>query len=104
MAYHRAIEVLGVPTRLNILEQLRRRPMPVGELARHMPVSRPAVSQHLKVLKQAGLIRDRRVGNQRIYAIDPAGLAELRAYVESFWTAALRELKAVAETEGRKAP
>jgi DNA-binding transcriptional ArsR family regulator len=103
MTYHRAIQALGVPTRLTILEQLRRRPMPVGELARGLPVSRPAVSQHLKVLKQAGLIRDRRVGNRRIYAIDPAGLAGLRAYVESFWTAALNELKATAEAEGRKA-
>jgi len=104
MAYQRAIQTLGVPTRLSILEHLRGRPMPVGELARRLPVSRPAVSQHLKVLKQAGLIKDRRVGNQRIYAIDPVGLAELRNYVESFWAAALNELKAVAETEGRKAP
>ena len=77
--------------------------MPIGELARHMPVSRPAVSQHLKVLKQAGLVRDRRTGNRRIYAINAAGLAELRAYIENFWAAALSELKAAAETEGRKA-
>ncbi len=102
MTYRRTLEALGAPTRLAILERLRHRPMPVGELARKLPVSRPAVSQHLKVLKQAGLVRGRRVGNQRVYAIDPAGLAELRAYVESFWKAALAEFKSTAETVGGK--
>jgi len=63
--------------------------MPVGALARHMPVSRPAVSQHLKVLKDAGLVADRAEGTRRVYFIDPRGLAPLRAWLDQFWDGAL---------------
>lgn len=82
------LAVLSDPTRRSIFESLRESPKPVVELAREMPISRPAVSQHLKVLKDAGLVVDRREGTRRIYAIDPNGLALLRAYVEAFWPGA----------------
>lgn len=98
----RAVEALAVPTRRAILERLRHRPLPVGELAKGLPVSRPAVSQHLQVLKAAGLVRERRVGARHLYAINPDGLAALRAYVESFWQDAMKELKAAAERPRRK--
>lgn len=94
-----AIDALAAPTRRAILERLRAGPQPVVELARGLPVSRPAVSQHLKVLKAAGLVTDRRAGARRIYAVNPDGIAGLRAYIESFWTAALAGLKAAAEVE-----
>jgi DNA-binding transcriptional ArsR family regulator len=97
MAYESGMDALGDPTRRRILEVLRSGPRPVGEIARDMPVSRPAVSQHLRVLKEAGLVRDRRDGARRIYAVDPGGLAELRAYVEGLWTSALADFKAAAE-------
>jgi DNA-binding transcriptional ArsR family regulator len=74
----------------------------VGELARGLPVTRPAVSQHLKVLRGAGLVRSRRAGTRQIYCVNPAGLAELRDYVESFWTAALAGFQAAADTKRRK--
>jgi DNA-binding transcriptional ArsR family regulator len=102
MTYQLGVDALAAPTRRTILERLRTGPLPVGELARDLPVSRPAVSQHLKVLKRAGLVTDRRVGTRRIYAVNPEGIAELRAYVESFWTAALAGLKAAAEAENPK--
>ena len=73
------------------------RPRAVGKLAHRMPISRPAVSQHLKVLKNAGLVIDRPDGNRRIYAADPEALAELRAYLEQHWSAALASFKALAE-------
>ena len=76
---------------------LGERPWAVGELARELPVSRPAVSQHLKVLKEAGLVVDRPAGNRRIYQLDPAGLEALRAQLEPFWTKALANYKAAAE-------
>ena len=72
-------------------------PSPVNELAQGLPVSRPAVSQHLKVLKGAGLVVDRQAGRQRIYAVDPAGLAQLRGELEQFWSKALANYKAVVE-------
>jgi DNA-binding transcriptional ArsR family regulator len=101
-AYAIAIEALGDPTRRAVFEQLRDRPMAVGELAAGMPVSRPAVSQHLKVLKEAGLVTERRDGTRRIYGIAPEGLAELRQYFEELWTRALDNFKAAAETEGER--
>ena len=93
------LTALGDPTRRAIFERLGRGPLPVGELARDLPVSRPAVSQHLKVLKQAGLVTDRQVGNRRIYSLDPDGLGALRAYVDRFWTQALDAFKAAVEQD-----
>jgi DNA-binding transcriptional ArsR family regulator len=76
-------------TRRSIVERLAHGPAAVGELARDLPVSRPAVSQHLKVLKSAGLVRDRASGTRRVYQLDPAGLEVLRAELDRFWTQAL---------------
>ena len=88
---------LGDRTRRAIFEELAARPCAVGELAGGLPVSRPAVSQHLKVLKDAGLVIDRPVGNRRIYRINPDGLAELRADLDRFWSSALTAYKAIVE-------
>jgi DNA-binding transcriptional ArsR family regulator len=88
---------LGDPTRRAIFERLAEHPRAVGELARELPVSRPAVSQHLKVLKAAGLVVDRPAGNRRIYQLEPDGLAALRAELDRFWTNALATYKAIAE-------
>ena len=92
-----AFTALGDPTRRAIFESLAEQPRAVGELARELPVSRPAVSQHLKVLKGAGLVTDRPVGTRRIYAVDPDGLSALRAYLDQFWTKTLIAYKAVVE-------
>jgi DNA-binding transcriptional ArsR family regulator len=90
MTNHAAVlTALADPTRRAIFERLAGRPSPVGELARSLPVSRPAVSQHLKVLKAAGLVTDRPAGTRRVYAVDPAGLASIRSYFERFWAASL---------------
>jgi DNA-binding transcriptional ArsR family regulator len=88
---------LGDPTRRAIFEQLADRPRAVGELARELPVSRPAVSQHLKVLKDAGLVVDRRDGNRRIYQLDPDGIGVLRAELDQFWSKALAAYKEAVE-------
>jgi DNA-binding transcriptional ArsR family regulator len=88
---------LGDPTRRAIFESLVERPRAVGELAGEFPVSRPAVSQHLKVLKEARLVIDRPAGNRRIYRVDPTGLGALRADLERFWGQALANYKAVVE-------
>jgi len=88
---------LGDTTRKAIFELLADRPRPVGELASVLPVSRPAVSQHLRVLKDAGLVVDRPVGTRRIYRVDPDGLAALRADLERFWAKALAAYKAAVE-------
>lgn len=88
---------LGDPTRKAIFELLVDRPRAVVELAGELPVSRPAVSQHLRVLKDAGLVTDRAVGTRRIYQVDPDGLAALRADLERFWGKALVAYKAVVE-------
>ena len=90
---------LGDPTRRAIFERLADRPRAVGELARDLPVSRPAVSQHLKVLKDAGLVIDRPAGNRRIYQLDPDGVGALRAYLDQFWNRALAAFKAAVEQE-----
>jgi DNA-binding transcriptional ArsR family regulator len=97
MAYATAMDALGDATRREIMERLRGGPKPVGELAAELPVSRPAVSQHLRVLKEAGLVTERREGTRRIYGLAPDGLAEVRAYFEEFWTVALADFKAAAE-------
>jgi DNA-binding transcriptional ArsR family regulator len=88
---------LGDPTRRAIFERIAAHPSAVGELARGLPVSRPAVSQHLKVLKEAGLVLDHPVGNRRIYRLDPTGLEALRADLDRFWTKGLANYKAAAE-------
>ena len=88
---------LGDPTRRAIFERLAARPRAVGELASELPVSRPAVSQHLKVLKRAGLVADRPIGTRRVYRLDPDGLQALRAQLERFWTQALAAYKQVVE-------
>jgi DNA-binding transcriptional ArsR family regulator len=88
---------LGDPTRRAIFERLADRPRAVGELASELPVSRPAVSQHLKVLKQARLVVDRRAGNRRIYQLDPNGVGTLRADLDQFWSKALAAYKTAIE-------
>jgi DNA-binding transcriptional ArsR family regulator len=93
------LTALGDPTRRAIFERLADRPRAVGELARELPVSRPAVSQHLKVLKEAGLVVDRPAGTRRIYQLDPDGVGELRAYLDQFWNQALTAYKAAAERQ-----
>lgn len=99
MAYGAAIAALADPTRRTVFERLRGGPQAVAKLARGLPVSRPAVSQHLKVLKEAGLVRDRRQGTRRYYSVDGDGLAELRDYFERFWEEALTAFKDAAERE-----
>jgi DNA-binding transcriptional ArsR family regulator len=93
------VGALGDPTRRAIFERLAERPRAVGELARELPVTRPAVSQHLKVLKAAGLVVDRRDGNRRIYRLDPDGLEAVRAYFDRFWNQALVAFKEAAERD-----
>ena len=97
--YEHALDALGDRTRRTIFERLRRRPSAVGELARGLPVSRPAVSQHLRVLKDAGLVTEQRDGTRRIYRLDPRGVAELRDAFDRFWTDALAELQSAAKAE-----
>jgi DNA-binding transcriptional ArsR family regulator len=92
-----ALGALGDPTRRAIFEQLFDHPSAVGDLAELLPVSRPAVSQHLKVLKDAGLVASHRDGNRQIYRLDPGGIGELRAYLDRFWDCALTSFKAVVE-------
>ncbi|MBY8862236.1 metalloregulator ArsR/SmtB family transcription factor [Nocardia sp. CA2R105] len=84
-----ALDALGDPTRRAIFERLGRGPCAVGELAAELPVSRPAVSQHLKVLKQAGLVVDEAAGTRRIYRLNPAGIEVLRTYFTHFWSTAM---------------
>jgi DNA-binding transcriptional ArsR family regulator len=91
------LDALGDPTRRAIFEHIADWPRPVGELARELPVSRPAVSQHLRVLKEAGLVLDRKAGNRRIYELDPDGLDALRLYFERFWGRTLVAYKAAVE-------
>src|ERR1700719_3015458 len=99
MAYGHALSALADPTRRRIFERLKSGPQAVGSIARKMPVSRPAVSQHLKVLKEAGLVADRPEGTRRVYYIDPNGLGALRAWVDQFWDDALASFKAEAERD-----
>ncbi len=98
------LTALGDPTRRAIFERLAQGPLAVGAIARDLPVSRPAVSQHLRVLKHAGLVRDRPVANRRVYSLDPHGVAELRAYFEPFWNQALDAFKKAAETMEEERP
>jgi len=93
MAYAKALECLSDPTRRRVFERLRAGPQSVGVLARGLPVSRPAVSQHLKALKAAGLVMDKSEGTRRVYHIDPDGLGELRRWLDQFWGDALESFK-----------
>ena len=99
MAYENALEALADPTRRAVFERLREGPRPVGRLAEGLPVSRPAVSQHLKVLKEAGLVREEQDGTRRIYRIDPEGLGRLRVWLDQFWDTALDAFKAEVERD-----
>jgi DNA-binding transcriptional ArsR family regulator len=99
-----ALTALGDPTRRAIFERVAERPQAVGELAAELPVSRPAVSQHLKVLKAAGLVVDRPQGARRVYELDPDGVGALRAYLDRFWSRSLAAFKAAAEQTPEEAP
>jgi DNA-binding transcriptional ArsR family regulator len=108
MTYGRALQCLSDPTRRRVFERLRSGAQPVGVLARGLPVSRPAVSQHLRALKDAGLVSDRAEGARRVYYIDPEGLGDLRRWLDQFWDDALasfkNEMARVAATRARKKP
>jgi DNA-binding transcriptional ArsR family regulator len=97
VANQNGLSALGDPTRRAIFERLAERPQAVGELARELPVTRPAVSQHLKVLKDAGLVIDRPAGARRIYQLDPDGIDDLRTYLDQFWVRALAAYKTAVE-------
>ncbi|MFF3518891.1 ArsR/SmtB family transcription factor [Streptomyces sp. NPDC002573] len=97
--YIDALSALADPTRRAIFECLADGPKAVGQLAEGLPVSRPAVSQHLRVLKEAGLVVDRAVGTRRLYQLNPAGLGTLRAWLDRFWDQALAAFAAAAESE-----
>jgi DNA-binding transcriptional ArsR family regulator len=97
MAYGKAFAALADPSRRHVFERLRAGPLSVGAVAKGMPVSRPAVSQHLKVLKEAGLVTDRAHGTRRVYSIDPQGLAAVRSWLDQFWDDALAAFQAEAE-------
>ena len=99
MANAAAFAALAEPMRVAIVERLSERPMAVGELAAGLPVSRPAVSQHLKVLKEASLVRDQAEGTRRIYSLDPAGLGPIREWLDRFWDRALAAYAEAAERE-----
>jgi len=94
--------VLADSTRRSILERLADGPRSVGEIARDLPVTRPAVSQHLKVLKSAGLVRDEAVGTRRIYRIDPAGLGPIRAWLDQLWDGSLKSFRTAVEIDERR--
>jgi DNA-binding transcriptional ArsR family regulator len=102
MAYAKALAALADPTRRRVFERLKSGPKAVGVIARGMPVSRPAVSQHLKVLKDAGLVADRSEGTSRVYYIDPNGLGALRAWLDQFWDQTLARFQAEVELSVRK--
>ncbi|HEY2069337.1 MAG TPA: metalloregulator ArsR/SmtB family transcription factor [Rhizomicrobium sp.] len=94
-----ALTALADPTRRKVFERLRDGRLPVARIAEGLPVSRPAVSQHLKVLKEAGLVREERDGTRRIYEIDPAGLGQLRRWLDQFWDEALEAFRLEAEKD-----
>ena len=101
MTYGSALAALADPTRRHVMETLRSGPHAVGDIARGMTVSRPAVSQHLKVLKEAGLVTDRPEGTRRVYYIDPKGLGALRAWLDQFWDQALIAFQNEAENSSK---
>ena len=97
-----SFNALGDPTRREILERLSRRPMPVGVLASGLSVTRPAVSQHLRVLKDAGLVAEQVDGTRHVYRLDPRGIRVMQAYLDRFWTRALSAFAAEANEENEK--
>lgn len=99
MAYQNAFTALSDPTRRAVFERLIDGSQPVGRIAKGMPVSRPAVSQHLKVLKEAGLVTDRAEGTRRVYSIDPNGLGAVRRYLDQFWDRTLEAFAAEVEKD-----
>lgn len=101
MAYSTAFAALADPTRRRVFERLRQGPRSVAALAAGLPVSRPAVSQHLKVLKEAGLVADEPDGTRRVYRIDPRGLAAMRQWLDGFWDEALGAFAEAAEAAAR---
>jgi DNA-binding transcriptional ArsR family regulator len=98
----RALDALADPTRRAVFERVAQAPAAVGEIASGMPVSRPAVSQHLKVLKDAGLVAETAQGTRRIYRIDPRGIGAMRDWLDGFWEQALADFKTFAEGEGHE--
>ena len=96
------IQALGDPTRRAVFELLRDGPRAVGEIAAQLPVSRPAVSQHLRVLKDARLVTERREGTRRLYRVDPVGVGGLREYFDGFWSDALAAFKAAEDAEAER--
>lgn len=100
--HHPQLDALGDPTRRAIVARLRRGPLPVGELASGFTISRPAISQHLRVLKDAKLVVDRAEGTRRLYEIDPAGFETLREYLDQFWSRALAAFKQAAEAPPKR--
>jgi len=99
VSYRNAFAALGDPTRRKVFERLAHGPRSVGEIAKDFPVSRPAVSQHLKVLKDAGLVTDQANGTRRVYRVDPSGLGQMRAWLDQFWEAALLAFQADVERD-----
>jgi len=97
-----SLAALGDPTRSEIFERIAQRPMAVGELARGLPVSRPAVSQHLKVLREAGLVREVAQGSRRIYHVDPRGVGAMRDWLDQHWRGALAAFQEFADAETEK--
>jgi DNA-binding transcriptional ArsR family regulator len=97
--YDTQLNALGDPTRRAILGRLRKGPLPVGALAEAFPISRPAISQHLRILKDARLVNVRAEGTRRVYQLDPAGFESVRAYLDQFWTTALAAFKEKADAE-----
>ena len=104
MANRSAFAALADPTRRAVFERLRAGPVSVGEIAEGLPVSRPAVSQHLKALREAGLVRHEADGTRRLYEIDPRGLGELRSWLDRFWSESLAAFKAEVERPAAKTP
>lgn len=102
--HDRVMDALGDRTRRAILELLRDGPKPVVQIARDLPVGRPAVSQHLRILKEAGLVSDEAVGTRRVYQVDPAGLEAAQRYLGSFWSDALSRFKQAIEKETADRP
>jgi DNA-binding transcriptional ArsR family regulator len=100
--YEQSLSALADPTRRAVFERLGRGPAAVHEIAKDLPVSRPAVSQHLRVLKDANLVVDRPNGNRRIYQLNPAGIESIRAYFDRFWSDALESFKSFAESKQPK--
>jgi DNA-binding transcriptional ArsR family regulator len=103
MSYQATLEILGDPTRQALVERLRTGPLPVGELAAGLPVSRPAVSKHLRLMKEAGVVRMTEEGTRNLYELDLRTIEELRRYLEGFWTTSLKRFKKTAEASyGRR--